>query len=200
VADRATDAQMRDRARFNAGLSAYNAGRLTEAVEDWQRLLQDGENPAAQKNIAAVQKELAARTGQEPPEQDCENSEDGEQGEQGDQEQDQKDPPEKGGDTGASEPPKDDPSSENKEEEPPADDGTRPPQGGDTGAPPEPVGDRGEITENEPSEARDTGAQPEPAKPVGAISAQEAQRMFDGVEEGAPRVVVDPGSAGGNDW
>jgi hypothetical protein len=61
------------------------------------------------------------------------------------------------------------------------------------------VGERGEISENEEGSAGDTAAAPE-VKAVGTISAQEAQRMFDGVEEGRPRVTVDPGSAGGNDW
>jgi hypothetical protein len=32
------------------------------------------------------------------------------------------------------------------------------------------------------------------------ISEQEAERMFDAVEEGDPRVIIDPGSKGGKDW
>ena len=202
VADRATDPAQRDRARYNSGLAAYQGGRLTEAAEDWQRLLQDGDHPSAQKNLAAVQRELAKRQDQPPPEQEQQDGQDGEQGDQGESEQQ----PPSGGDTGqpqsSEEPPEPSdspPDDAGAQDPPPENDGTRPPSGDDTGSPPEPVGDRGEISEEQPSGSADTGAGRE-VKPVGAISAQEAERMFEGVEEGTPRVTVDPGSAGGNDW
>ena len=202
VADRATDPAQRDRARYNSGLAAYQGGRLTEAAEDWQRLLQDGDHPSAQKNLAAVQRELAKRQDQPPPEQEQQDGQDGEQGDQGESEQQ----PPSGGDTGqpqsSEEPPEPSdspPDDAGAQDPPPEDDGTRPPSGDDTGSPPEPVGDRGEISEEQPSGSADTGAGRE-VKPVGTISAQEAERMFEGVEEGTPRVTVDPGSAGGNDW
>jgi Ca-activated chloride channel family protein len=201
VADRATDSVQRDRSRYNAGLAAYRAGRLTEAAEDWQRLLQDGEHPSAQKNLDAVQRELAKRTGQEPPDQDQQKGELGDQGQDG-----QQDEPPQGGDTGASQGSQDEPQDQDKPQDPqsgdkPPDDGTRTPPKRDTGAPKEQTGDRGEISENDPSEARDTGAEaPAPQPRLGAISEQEAKRLFDGVEEGTPRVVVDPGGAGRNDW
>lgn len=171
IADRSQDSALRARARYNSGLAAYRGGRLTQALEAWQRVLQDHpDNAAAQKNAAAVQAEIQKRLGEEPPPQD----QDGENQEDGDEQ-----------------PPTDDTAA-------PQNDGTRePPEppGDDTGAappPPEP---------NEPTEASgDTGTPTPPPAEVGEISEQEAERMFDAVEEGDPRVVIDPGSKGGKDW
>ena len=84
VADRSQDAGAKARARYNAGLAAYRGGRLTNALEAWQRVLQDNpEHPAAKKNAAAVQAEIQKRLGEEPPPQD---NQDGE-GEEGNEEQ-----------------------------------------------------------------------------------------------------------------
>jgi Ca-activated chloride channel family protein len=200
VADRALDSALRDRARYNAGLSAYQAGRLSEAAEDWQRLLQDGEHPAAQKNLDAVNKEIAARQGQEPPEQEQDQS--GEQGDEGEQSGE----PQTGQDTGAPQPPQEPPSEPQEEQpgdgdepQPPQDEASKPPESKDTGESPEPVGERGEISEEEGGESEEQ-AEADEVQPLGSISAQEAKRLFDGVEEGTPRVSIDPGSAGGNDW
>ena len=53
----------------------------------------------------------------------------------------------------------------------------------------------------EPSEqSGDTGQAVSPPVDVGEISEQEAKRMFDAVEEGDPRVVINPESKGGKDW
>jgi Ca-activated chloride channel family protein len=181
VADRSTEPAVRSRARYNAGLSAYKGGRLTDALEDWQRILQEGEHPAATKNAQAVQQEIAKRTNQEPPEnqdQDGEPSEDeqkdGEPGEPGE----------------SSDPSEGDPS-----------EGQPPPEGdeGEEGETP-PPGEGGEITDANPSEAGDSGEAEPPPVATEKISEQEAKRMFDGVEEGTPRVSIDPGSSGGNDW
>lgn len=183
VADRHKDPQARATARYNAGLSAYKAGRLTQALESWQRVLQDQpDHAAAKKNAAAVQAEIQKRTGEEPPPQDG----DGESGDgEGEESQDQ--PPESGGDTGA-----------------PEHDGTREPStpDGDTGQPegePEqsPDSEGGEAEEPQEASQGDTGATP---TPVQEITASEAARMFEAVKEGDPRVVIDPGSRGGKDW
>ena len=172
VADRTTDAGVKVRSRYNAGLAAYRGGRLTSALEAWQRVLQDQpEHAAAGKNAAAVQAEIQKRLGEEPPPQDGENnesSEDSEPSEESDSSQEN---------DGTREPPKD-------------------PASGDTGASPE-----AEPTPPEPSEgATDTGKAPTPPTEVGEISAQEAERMFDAVEEGDPRVIINPASKGGKDW
>jgi Ca-activated chloride channel family protein len=172
VSDRSKDQEARARARYNSGLSAYRGGRLTEAVEAWQRVLQDNpEHAQAQKNASAVQAEIQKRLGEEPPpqdgEQDPEQSEDGEQG----------------SDTGA------------------PDDGTRepppePPEGGDTGA------KDAQPPENQPSEEDqgDTGSSPAAPTEVREMTMEQAERMFESVQEGDPRVVIDPGSRGGNEW
>ena len=174
VSDRSKDQAARARTRYNSGLSAYRGGRLTEALEAWQRVLQDNpDHPQAQKNASAVQAEIQKRLGEEPPPQD------------GDQDQDQEPPEdgEEGSDTGSS------------------DDGTRepppePPEGGDTGAEDE------QPPENEPSEGEqgDTGSAPAAPTEVREITTEQAERMFESVQEGDPRVVIDPASRGGNEW
>jgi len=182
VADRSKGSDSRARARYNAGLAAYKSGRLTSALESWQRVLQDHpDHPAAQKNAAAVQAEIQKRLGEEPPNQDG----DGDKSE-GDSDQNQDTEPQEGTDTGASqhdgtrEPPKD----------PPEEDG-------DTGA--QQAAQNPEDSDQEPDQG-DTGtSEPEPVE-VKELSETEAARMFDAVKEGDPRVVIDPGSKGGRDW
>jgi len=167
VADRTQEAADKARARYNAGLSAYRGGRLTGALEAWQRVLQDQPDHApAKKNAAAVQAEIQKRLGEEPPPQDGEDQEPSDDA-----------------------PPSDDTAA-------PQNDGTRePPEpqpSDDTGAAPEPP---------EPSSTSgDTGGAPSPPVEVGEISEQEAERMFDAVKEGDPRVVINPASKGGKDW
>jgi Ca-activated chloride channel family protein len=158
-------------------LAAYKGGRLTQALEAWQRVLQDqSDHPGAKQNAAAVQQEIQKRLGEEPPEQDSDQKNDGEQ-------------------SGDSEPQTDDtgsPSEAPPEERSPPEE----PPGGDTGDAPD------ENPSAEPSEASDgdTGSAQQQPMEVGEISQQEAERMFEGVEEGEPRVVINPGSRGGNDW
>ena len=86
VAARSQDAGQQARARYNAGLSAYKGGQLTEAAKAWEQALaaQPGD-AAAQQNLEAVQKEIAARLQQAPPEpppQDGEQGDDPQDGEQ----------------------------------------------------------------------------------------------------------------------
>ena len=174
VADRTQDTDAKARARYNTGLAAYRGGRLTNALEAWQRVLQDNpENPAAKKNAAAVQAEIQKRLGEEPPPQEDQDG-DGE-----DANEDQQ-------------PPSDDTAS-------PQNDGTRepskPPKDEDTGKAPTP-----ESPPEPEDQSRDTGQPSVPPADVGEISQQEAERMFDAVEEGDPRVVINPASKGGKDW
>ena len=170
VADRSKDTNVRAMARYNSGLSSYKAGNLTTALEGWQRVLQDHpDHEAAKKNASAVQAEIQARLGEQPPPEDGD----------GDPQDDGEDkPPEDGGDTGA-----------------PPDDGTRepPPEAGDTGG-----ADAGQTPPE--AEGGDTGDAPEVPVEVKEISQSEAERMFDSVQEGDPRVVIDPGSRGGGEW
>ena len=178
VADRSKQSVRRSRSRYNAGLSAYKSGRLSQALESWQRVLQDNpDHPSAQKNAAAVQAEIQKRMGEEPPPQDG----DGESSESDDQNQDQQEP--SGADSGK-----------------PENDGTREPQPKS----PEEQDTGGEGDQAQPEESAESGgdtgrAEPTPVE-VKEISEAEAQRMFDAVREGDPRVVIDPGSKGGKDW
>jgi Ca-activated chloride channel homolog len=178
VSDRSKDTDVRARARYNSGLSAYKAGKLTAAVEAWQRVLQDHpDHEAAQKNAAAVQAEIQKRLGEEPPPQDGDGD-----SQEGDSEEK---PPEQGGDTGA-------PNHDGTREPPP-----EPPEAGDTGEPDPPPPDQ-----QDPSDASggDTGGASAQPTEVKEISESEAERMFDAVKEGDPRVVIDPGSRGGGEW
>jgi Ca-activated chloride channel family protein len=182
VADRSTDPLVRSRARYNAGLSAYKGGRLTQALEAWQRVLQDQpDHAAAKQNVAAVQQEIQKRLGEEPPDQDSDDQKSDEQND-GDQSGEQ-DP--ESDDTGS---PDESPPEEPK---PPEE-----PEGGDTGS----SSDQNQEPEPSESSGGDTGIPQEQPAQVGEISQQEAERMFEGVEEGEPRVVINPGSRGGNDW
>ncbi|MFM2245130.1 MAG: hypothetical protein RL071_1204 [Pseudomonadota bacterium] len=67
VAARSPDPAQRARAAHNAGLSAYKGGRLTAAEEAFARAVEQAPSAQAQKNLEAVQKEIAARLSQPPP-------------------------------------------------------------------------------------------------------------------------------------
>lgn len=180
VADRTTESNARARARYNSGLAAYRGGRLTEALEAWQRVLQDHpDHEAAQKNAAAVQAEIQKRLGEEPPPQD------------GDPNNEPSEEPSEDGDST----PEDESSSSDN-------DGTRPPQddpadGSDTGQPAEP---EPEPAGSPPSAEGDTGTPQSEFTEASQMTEDQAERMFESVQEGDPRVVIDPGSRGGKDW
>lgn len=204
VAARSPDPAQRARARYNSGLSAYKGGRLTEAVEDWQGVLEQApEHAPAKQNLEAARKELAARLQRQPPQQQPQDQQGdpGDQGEQQDQQpQEQQDSGQQPEEQGQQEP--------RSESEPRADQGQQPqretPESDGTREPGEP-GEPGEADTAPPEEgtaegAGDTGeAEGEPTRP-GSISAGEADRLLEGVEEGDPRVVVSPRGRGGNDW
>lgn len=217
VAERSDDAAQRARARYNEGLAAYRGGRLHRAVEDWQQVLKDqpDHKPAAQ-NISSVQKELQMRmqqqqqnqqnqqnqqdpTSQDPQAQNQQNSQqDGQpqdpqqaQGEQQNQ-QNQQNPSD----------PQQQAQDGSQDRQAPPSDGTREERqpataaADDTGA-----ADAGEQAQAEQGQAdsgqpQDGQAEPKPGK----LSAEAAERLVDGLEEGEPRVVVDPKRRGGKDW
>ena len=92
LAQRAHDNETRLGARYNAGNAAYRAGRLEDALAEWDRVIeQDPENEFALANSQAVQSEIATRRQQEQEEQDGESeAQDGESEEQdGEQEESQ---------------------------------------------------------------------------------------------------------------
>ena len=188
VAERTLDPTQRQRARYNAGHAAYRSGRLTRAVEDWRRVLEDRpDHPAAQQNVQLVEQEIARRLQQEPPPQDP-------QGEPQDPQGEPQDP------QGEPQDPQGEPQDPQGEPQDP-DDGTLDPgePGGDTGMPGDMSGmqtdDAGEPTDDTPKlEAPRSGTR------AGEITAEEAARMVDAVEEGQPRVVARPGAAGDKDW
>ncbi len=217
LADRALDTDQRQRARYNAGLAAYRSGRLTRAMEDWQRLLQEQPEGAvaeqAQKNLQLVQQELAKRTGQEPPPQD------GDQ--QGDQQQDGEDGEPQDGEPG--EPQDGEPQDGGEPGEPPdPSDGTMEPEDGEPTEEPVP-GEAGDFERDgakdppsdgtndaeatggdeadtgTPQAAGEPGEGEAPQRP-GSIASAEAEKMLDSVQEGSPRVRAQRRPAGEKDW
>jgi Ca-activated chloride channel family protein len=188
LADRAPDAEFAQGSRYNSGLSHYGAGRLEQAVRDWDRVVEQApENEAARQNAEAVRQELARRT-QEPPPEDSQDQE----GEPSDGEGDTgQGAPQEGepGDTGGSE-----------QQGEPTDtsesgDGTRPmtpSESEDAGEP------EGEIQAVDGSQ--DTATPEAPlAEGVQELSAEEATRLLESVDEGNPRVTV-RGRSYGKDW
>ena len=189
LADRAPDSDHALGSRYNSGLSHYGAGRLEEAVADWDRVLeQDPDNGPAQQNADAVRQELARRA-QEPPPQDGEDGEDGEDGDSGQPE------PGEPGDSG--DPSEGDPSEpQDASESEPGDDGTRDEAQADA----QDAESEGEI--KPASEGGDTGTPVDAGEPVEglqALSQEEAERLLESVDEGNPRVTV-KGRSEGRDW
>ena len=198
IADRSLDPEQRGRARYNAGLAEYGAGRLTAAVEDWQRVLTDApEHAAAKQNAASVQAEISARMEEEPPE----DSQDGESqdGEPQDGEPQDSEPQDSESQDSESQ---DSESQDGEPSTPPDSDGTTAPDDGqeapaeDTGQPAEPVaaGEPGEPEDGEGAAAQAGEAE------AGEVSEDAAMRLLNSVEEGEPRVEITPESRGGKDW
>lgn len=182
LADRAPDTEHALGSRYNAGLSHYGAGRLEDAVADWDRVLeQDPDNVAAQQNAEAVRQELARRLQEPPPEDQQGEQEPGEAGDTGQQEPQEGEP----GDTGAAGAPSD---PQEPPDEPDSDDGSRP----DDGEPGEEAGEpEGEV---QPAAGPADTGKPASEAPlpegVQELTAEEAARLLASVDEGNPRVTV----------
>jgi len=189
LADRAPGPEWSLGARYNSGLSHYGAGRLEEAVADWDRVVEQApEHTAAKENADAVRQELARRLQEPPPEE--QQGEDGQDQEGGDTGQGEPQEPE-AGDTGQ---PQD--AQPTPQEEESSSDGTREqvePTEQDA------ADEDGEITPV--AEPGDTGPAEEGAVPEGVqeMSPEEAARLLETVEEGNPHVVV-RGRSYGKDW
>jgi Ca-activated chloride channel family protein len=194
VADRSLDSEQRGRARYNAGLAEYGAGRLTAAVEDWQRVLTDnpGHGPAKQ-NAEAVQAEINARMQEEPPPEDSQDGDpqdgDPQDGDSQDGQQSQDGSPQDSQQSQDGDP----------QDSQPQDDGTTNP---DNSQPLSEAGDTGQSAGGEPrdGELGEDAAGQASAGQEGEISEDAAMRLLGGVEEGEPRVEITPESRGGKDW
>ena len=210
IRDGQDDLDARLDARYNAGNAAYGAGRLEDSVEDWQRVLeQDPEHAPAQKNLQAVQQELARRM-TPPDEQQQDQDQNSENQDPGEQEQEQQEGDQEQGDTGGGESESEqgdtgeEQEGEPQDQESQDDEGQGEPDGGER----EEQEDGEELDEDDlaqadASEGEDTGEPAEGQAPlqegVGEMSDEEAQRLLEGAEEGRPRVVV-RGTPSGKDW
>ena len=75
IADRTSDVEQRVRSRYNAGLAAYQQGALQDAVNAWDKVLEDNsEHAAAQANSEAVKQEIAQRLAEDQQRQQEEQS------------------------------------------------------------------------------------------------------------------------------
>lgn len=208
VAERSLDPAQRQRARSNAALSAYRGGRLTQAVEDWDRVVQESAEPAstktqAQTNADAVRKELAARM-----KQDQQKKQDQQQGQQ--QPDDGTREPDKGeGDTGQQQQPQPGQQAADPQQQQQADAQQGDEQQDDTGGAAQAQGAQqdaeaqqdGGAAQGATAEGQgDTGQGDGQVRRPGSMSEKQASRLVDGVKEGSPHVVVDPESRGGKDW
>jgi Ca-activated chloride channel homolog len=191
VAERATEPEQRTRARYNAGLSAYRSGHLTEAIEDWDGALQSkADHEPSRQNLTAAQKELAARLQEEQQDQqksDSQSQEDNSEPQEQEASQDQE---------SESEQQQKDPGQEQDQQN--ADDGTN-----EAEAESEPEGKPGDRGDVEPRDGtKDTG-QGDGSGGVPTeedLSKDEAKRFLNGLEEGNPRVPVSQRQGGGRDW
>jgi len=186
IANRSLESDVREQARYNAGLAAYGSGRLEDAVSEWESVLAlNPENEAAAANAEAVRQEITQRLQPPPPEsEESESGEDGEEGEEGEQEEEDNSEPQ------------DESESDGTREESDA--------GGDTGdmAPPEESGEEpGEMEDVDEDNPEETAGAAEEALAEGVqeISEDAALRLLEGVEEGRPHVVVTGGSQE-RDW
>lgn len=202
VAQRSDDPAQQSRAAANAARSAYRAGRLEEAARTWERLsAQAPEHPTAKRDAEAVRQEIARRLQEAPPER-----------------------PPPSGDPSAEPPSQGEPPQGSSAEGPPPE-GAEPPGDPQAGASPEgqpregpsQPGSDGART---PSPAPGEGQQPavgataeggvDSGEPTasgaelpapGSVHAAEAERLFDGVREGSPRVELRPDARrGGKGW
>jgi len=194
-------------AQFNRGNALYEAGRLEEALESYQAVLeQDPEHPGAKNNEALVAADLVARRAQQPPPPP----------EQQQQQQQQ---------SGSDSEPKEQPPSENPEgssefNQSPSE-GKPNSEASSSADVDEKEGqaaqqnqqsDSSDDKEKESSEggfAEESEGQPEgegtaqgAGEPLaeGEISAAEAERILDGVEEGSPRTRRPQTSEGERPW
>jgi Ca-activated chloride channel family protein len=170
VAARSKDADQQTRARYNAALSAYKGGKLTQSIDRWSRGLEAAPGHAeTSQNLEAAKKELQMRLQEPPPEQQEQQQQEQEQ-RQGSTEQEQ------GGQQ-----------QEQQEEA----------QGEPLQAERQEQGPEGEI---QPQDGADEPEPASEAMPSGDTTAEQARRFLDSLEEGQPRVPVSPGSRGGRDW
>jgi len=208
IADRAVDTDQRLDARYNAGNAAYGEGKLEDALESWQRVLeQSPEHEAARANTEAVQQELAQRMQDQPPQQDPQNQDEQEQDEQEQQDGEQEQQQGEESDTGQSEEQQDTGESEEEQDPSQAD------QDGEQQDEQEQSGERDEQEEQEELSADDLAEageesdtdesqpseRPDLEQGVGDMSPEEAEKLLEGAEEGRPRVII-RGNPDGKDW
>jgi Ca-activated chloride channel family protein len=190
VAERTTDSEQRQRARYDAGLASYYAGRLTNALQNWREVLEENpDHESAGQNAQAVEREIQQRLQPPTPQndgdsEDSEDRQDGQQSEGGDSDSPQEDSQQSSSsDTGGM----------------PADTADPGRSGSEQDGSPDPVEEGAEIRADG-EEGTDTGDETSSSHRPGSISEQEAQRLLDGVEEGRMRTRAGDASRGGKDW
>lgn len=193
---------------YNAGNSAYKDGRLDDAAQYLkQAIAADPKMAQAQQNATAVDKEIAARRQQKPPEQKPEDGQDQQDQQQQDQ-QDQQAQNQPQPQDGQQQQPKDgqdqqQPGQEQQQDaqaqqDPKQQDGQE--QGGEKKDGEQQDGQaEGEPDMKQDEESPDSvGVDGEPKGP-GEMTKEEAARMVDSVPDGTPRVAMG-GHEAEKDW
>lgn len=190
---------------YNAGNSAYRDGRLDDAAEYLRQAVQaDPEFAAAQQNATAVEKEIAARRQQKPPEQEPSSGESepqpqsdaGAEGQQG-QPQDQQGEPQQGEQQGEGEPSAPGQPQAGEQGEERGEPGQRQPESGGEGEPAE--GEGSASGEPELDQTGDEAAQVVEEEGGGGMSKEEAARLVESVPDGQART-VQGGEEAEKDW
>ena len=182
LADRGTNPQLVEAARYNAGNASYRAGRLEDALSEWGRILeQNPDHLQASANAERVGQELQARRTppqEEPEPQDGSDQQDGEEGE-GSEEQAESE----GEDSSDS--------SNSEQAEGSQQESENEPDTGDL--------DLSELQEDSTGGEEESQQSAPLPEGVAEMSAQDALRLLEAIEEGRPRVVVG-GRSQERDW
>jgi Ca-activated chloride channel family protein len=191
----AADAEGRARHLHNAGNAAYRAGRLEDALADFQRAAEASpELEPAKGNAAAVQKEIAARLQQQEQQQEQQPQEQG--GQEGEPQGEGQASPEEGK-------PPEDGSETQPGQAPPQDDGTmeEAPRASDAQPSPGEGQDSGDASADAAGLEGSTPEGADVARPAapGRMSKEDASRVLDAVKDGTPRVAVG-GRDAEKDW
>jgi Ca-activated chloride channel family protein len=183
VAARTKSTEQKTRAEYNAALSAYKNGHLTEAIDGWKSVLgTQKDHPSSTQNLAAAEKELQARI-QKQDQQPQQQQQDQEEQRQQEQQQEQQQQ-----DQSQQQQQQQQQSAELQEQSEQELQGT--------------TGERGEIepADGEPEMVEGAGSGSGQPMTEQELSEAEAKRFLDSLEEGTPRVPMPGRDNTGRDW
>jgi len=202
VADRSADQSQRARSRFNAGLAEYHGGQLVTASQDWQRVLQDNpDHASALKNASAVEEEIRRRLQEDPPEDNQDNSPGEDDANNQEDQQSEGTQQDQGSEQESGETsPEGDEANEAQQTAESSSDGSYDPKQTQDADNTDLDSNSGIAQESDPNSDPNESDEGVAATPSSEMSEETAARLLDSVDEGTPRVVINPDSRGGPDW